>query len=403
MHNKNIKHLNCPLCQSPLPPGSEHLDRITEYENNLLKIDDSQKSEEKVMSLEILCRNLQDKLDNSKKNYEESYKKGKSDAQLDARKEFEEWKNSYKTFIQPSLKEKLKASIRSEFEEKQNEKIDTAVQEALKPHQLKELKAASIQKDQEEQISEKDKTITSLTRVIQELNGELQAKKQIKDIGNDFEEDIEGFLKQLFPNDEITRTLPGEEGADIDWKIMHNGNFVQRVMIETKFTKSWKNDWIEKLWGDMQKQAGCEFGVIITKTTPKNFDGINYEFGKHISVVANSRTNIKIMFETMRNHLVKSYKESITQDDNSSELKVYNRLISSESKKKCRNLFHHISKSLLLYNEKVKFDGRWNAKWRDNNYEVVTSAIDFVTYLESSDDSVRLLEGKEKNLLDSYE
>ena len=31
----------------PLPPGSEHLDKITEYENNLLKINDTQKNEEK--------------------------------------------------------------------------------------------------------------------------------------------------------------------------------------------------------------------------------------------------------------------------------------------------------------------------------------------------------------------
>ena len=51
----------------------------------------------------------------------------------------------------------------------------------------------------------------------------------------------------------------------------------------------------------MQKQAGCEFGAIIT-ASPKSFDGINYEFGKHISVVANSRTNIKIMFYYEKSH-----------------------------------------------------------------------------------------------------
>lgn len=400
MHNQNIKHLNCPLCQSPLPPGSEHLDRITEYENNLLKIDDSKKNQEKLMSLEVLCRNLQTKVDDSKKNNEESYNKGRNDGQLDVKEKFEEWKTNYKTFIQPSLEERIRSELKTELEGQESEKIDSAVQEALKPHHLK---AASIQKDQEKQLSERDKTISSLTKVVQELHGELQAKKQIKDIGNDFEEDIEGFLKQLFPNDEITRILPGEEGADIDWKILHNGNFVQRVMIETKFTKNWKNDFIEKLWADMQKQEGCEFGAIITKATPKDFDSINYEFGKHISVVENNRTNIKIMFSTMRNLLVNSYKENINHENNSSELKVYNRLISAESKKKCRNLFHQISKSLLLHNEKVKFEGRWNAKCRDHNHDVISSAIDFVTYLESSDDSVRLLEDKEKNLLDLYE
>ncbi len=151
-----------------------------------------------------------------------------------------------------TLREKIEADVRQQADKQACEKYEILLtQERLKIQRLE--KAA--------QEMQKKAQPTS-----QELQGEVQ------------EIAIEAYLRKNFPLDSIEEVKKGHRGPDCmqvvnDYKLQGCGV----ICYESKRTKDFKKEWIEKLKEDMQER-GAQVGVLVTQVLPKSMEHMgNYE------------------------------------------------------------------------------------------------------------------------------
>ena len=86
------------------------------------------------------------------------------------------------------------------------------------------------------------------------------------------EDEIEIFLKELFPKDKIKKVKKGENGGDYIHEIYNNNEeLLGKIAYEVKNTKNFeKKKFIKKLMGDLSLPGvKANIGIIITKSLPR--------------------------------------------------------------------------------------------------------------------------------------
>jgi hypothetical protein len=124
-------------------------------------------------------------------------------------------------------------------------------------------------------VLEKEQTITSMQRQIEELKRKAeQGSQQLQ--GEVQELELEGLLSAKFPLDQIHPVPKGEHGGDILQHVA--GLFGQAcgtILWESKRTKNWSDSWLVKLRED-QRQAKAELAVIVSQALPKEVDTFDW-------------------------------------------------------------------------------------------------------------------------------
>lgn len=114
---------------------------------------------------------------------------------------------------------------------------------------------------------EKEQQLESLKIQIEEMKRKAELTSQQLQ-GEVQELAIEEYLKAHFALDEIVEIKKGASGADC-LQIVHTREIPNcgQIYYESKRTKVFSKEWIEKLKNDM-RQKGVEVGVIVTETMP---------------------------------------------------------------------------------------------------------------------------------------
>lgn len=130
-------------------------------------------------------------------------------------------------------------------------------------------------KEAEEQmklkVMEKEQTITSMQKQIEELKRKAeQGSQQLQ--GEVQELELEALLRAKFPLDTIEPVPKGEHGGDV----LHHvtgmlGQSCGTILWESKRTKNWSDNWLTKLRED-QRSAKAEIAVIVSQTLPKGVE-----------------------------------------------------------------------------------------------------------------------------------
>lgn len=123
-------------------------------------------------------------------------------------------------------------------------------------------------------VSEKEQTITSMQKQIEELKRRAeQGSQQIQ--GEVQELELEALLRAKFPRDTIEPVPKGEFGGDALQRVVSPlGQVCGTILWESKRTKNWSDGWLTKLRDD-QRTAKAEIAVLVTQVLPKgveNFD-----------------------------------------------------------------------------------------------------------------------------------
>jgi hypothetical protein len=154
--------------------------------------------------------------------------------------------------------------------------VEKRVQEGL------EATRAQARKDAEEKLGlkvmEKEETIASLQRHIQELKRRAeQGSQQLQ--GEVQELEIEALLKTKFPCDTIQPVPKGEHGGDVVQQVVGPmGQACGTILWESKRTKNWSDGWLAKLRAD-QRTAKAEFSVLVSQVIPKGVDTFDFVDG----------------------------------------------------------------------------------------------------------------------------
>ena len=196
---------------------------------------------------------------------------------------------------------------------------------------------AQIQKEEAERISIKDqehvlkvkeleKQLEDQRKLAEEMRrkaeqGSMQMQGEVQELL------LEELLKTSFPFDQISEVGKGVRGADCIQLVRNSlGQEAGKIIYESKRTKDFNQEWIDKLKADMRSQ-GADIAVIVTQTFPKELD----RFGEKDGVYICSFQEVKSVALLLRNAILKIHdtkKSQVNKGDKMSFL--YDYLTSNE-------------------------------------------------------------------------
>ena len=137
-------------------------------------------------------------------------------------------------------------------------------EERAKAQQEADRKVAEVEKKSEIHNKRMLAKAQDISRPLQQKSQEIQGEVQ--------EQQLEDFLKDKFPNDQVQEIKKGAKGADC--VLMINSpeeGVIAKICFESKNTKEYKKEWEGKLLEDM-KRENIDYGVLVTRALPKDFD-----------------------------------------------------------------------------------------------------------------------------------
>ena len=120
-------------------------------------------------------------------------------------------------------------------------------------------------------VAEKELTITSMQKQIEELKRRAeQGSQQLQ--GEVMELELESLLRTRFPRDTIEPVPKGVHGGDVLHHVLGPiGQACGTILWESKRTKGWSDGWLVKLRED-QREAKAEVAILSSVALPKGVD-----------------------------------------------------------------------------------------------------------------------------------
>ena len=330
----NNFEITCPKCKASFNAEEafkEHFE--TEKKKEIVRI----KNEETKKAQLEAAKKYETKIE---KYEEEKLKKDKEFEKLkseEAKKAQLEAEKKVKVYLEELEKEKLKTQKEAEKQAKEKaEKDKELFIKTFKENEEKKIRE-DIELKSKQEASGKDKIIQELKDQFEKINKERSIenernKKQIQELvslnaktkseikGEVQEELIQDYLKKRFPEDNIEEVKKGARGPDCILTINYKGKKnIGKIYIESKDTKIWNEEWVTKLFNDMQTQ-GASNGIIISTSVPKDFDeksGFVNREGNTITIIKMDYGIIHVTVSLIKSVLI--MKERSTNSKNLTE------------------------------------------------------------------------------------
>jgi hypothetical protein len=126
-----------------------------------------------------------------------------------------------------------------------------------------------VLEEQKLREADRDKLISDLKAQLEAAHRKAeQGSQQLQ--GEVQELDLEAVLREAFPHDVVDRVARGVRGGDLLQRVFtRTGTPCGTVLWESKRTKYWSDEWVEKLKAD-QREAKADVAVLVTEALPKD-------------------------------------------------------------------------------------------------------------------------------------
>lgn len=129
---------------------------------------------------------------------------------------------------------------------------------------------------------------------------------------------LEGILKENFPFDLIEEVGKGVEGADCIQTIRNNsGTACGKIIYESKRTKAWSNNWIDKLKSD-KRNTGADMAILVTQAFPKDMD----RFGEKDGIWVCGFNEVSGLAHALRSGIIKIYEAQRAQEGKGDKMQM---------------------------------------------------------------------------------
>lgn len=294
--------ITCPNCNHQFEPGDTMREEI-EKELRGKMIDWQKKKEvETAELLEAEKKRMHAEMqDTVKKSLAADYENQMKILQQKAAESEEKLKESRKKeleFLQKeqalkAKEEEIQITIQRQLLEERTKLKEQLQKEEADKISLKEQEYQLRTKELEKQIEDQKKLVEEMRR--KQEQGSMQLQGEVQELM------LEEMLQSAFPFDKIEEVGKGVRGADCI-QIVRNqfGNESGKIIYESKRTKDFSNEWIEKLKKDM-RSFGADVAVIVTQTFPKDMD----RFGEKEGVYICTFSEVRSVALLLRNALLK--------------------------------------------------------------------------------------------------
>ncbi|HEY1020340.1 MAG TPA: DUF2130 domain-containing protein [Sediminibacterium sp.] len=371
--------ITCPNCNHQFEPGDSMRDEI-EKELRGKMVDWQKKKDEEFRLKETLFQQqLQAKDEENRKQIDAEKKKLQQELQDTIRKSVAaDFENQLKMLQQNAAEneEKLKEARKQQLEFLQKEQALKTREEELQLTLQKQLMEEreklkeQLQKEESEKISlkeqeyqlrlkELEKQLDDQKKLAEEMRrkseqGSMQLQGEVQELM------LEELLQATFPFDKIEEVGKGVRGADCT-QIVRNqfGNEAGKIIYESKRTKDFSNEWIEKLKADM-RTLGADVAVIVTQAFPKDMD----RFGEKDGVYICSFAEVRSVALLLRNALLKIADAKKSQDNKGDKMHMlYDYLTGSEFSEQWKAIREgFMSMKLSIQRERDAMEKLWKAR-----------------------------------------
>ncbi len=130
-------------------------------------------------------------------------------------------------------------------------------------NKLKEQESQMRMRELEKKLEDQSKLVEEMKRKAEQ--GSMQLQGEVQELA------LEELLRNTFPFDVVSEVGKGVRGADCIQTVRNNyGQECGKIIYESKRTKDFSPEWIEKLRADMRSQ-GADVAVIVTQAMPKTW------------------------------------------------------------------------------------------------------------------------------------
>ncbi len=371
--------IHCPNCNHQFEPGDSIREEVQRELRGQMVDWQKKKDEEFKQKEQSFQQQLQLKDEEAVKKIAAEKKKLEEDLKESLRKNISaDFENQLKMLQEADKEkeEKLKEARKKELEflqkeqalKTREEEMELLLQrqlleerERLKEQLTKEETEKSILKEQEFllKLKEKDKQIEDQKKLVEEMRrkseqGSMQLQGEVQELM------LESLLQTTFPFDQIEEVGKGVRGADCIQTIRNQfGNEAGKIIYESKRTKDFQNDWIEKLKNDM-RNLGADVAIIVTQALPKDMD----RFGEKEGVYICTFNEVRSVALLLRNALLKIADARKSQENKGDKMvMLYDYLIGSEFSEQWKAIREgFMTMKLSIQKERDAMEKLWKAR-----------------------------------------
>ncbi|MVT12586.1 DUF2130 domain-containing protein [Chitinophaga tropicalis] len=219
-------------------------------------------------------------------------------------------------------------------------------------NQLKETDYQLKLRELEKQLEDQRKLAEEMKRRAEQGSTQLQGEIQ--------ELVLEELLRGAFPFDEITEVGKGVRGADCIQIIRNQfGQECGKIIYESKRTKDFSRDWVEKLKADMRSQ-GADIAILVTQAMPKDME----RFGDREGVWICSFAEVKALAHVLRDGVIKISTALKTQENRGDKMHMlYGYLTSGEFAEQWKAIREgFMAMKISLQKERDAMEKIWKAR-----------------------------------------
>lgn len=294
--------ITCPNCSHQFEPGDTMRDEIEKELRGKMKEWQKKKEIETAELLEVEKKKMQTEMQEAVKkslaaDYENQLKLLQQEVSDNAEK-LKESRRKELEFLQKeqalkTREEEMQLTIQRQLLEERSKLKEQLQKEESEKISLKEQEYQLRTKELEKQIEDQKKLVEEMRRKSEQ--GSMQLQGEVQELM------LEEMLQSTFPFDKIEEVGKGVRGADCI-QIVRNqfGNESGKIIYESKRTKDFSNEWIEKLKKDMRSH-GADVAVIVTQTFPKDME----RFGEKDGVYICTFNEVRSVSLLLRNALLK--------------------------------------------------------------------------------------------------
>jgi hypothetical protein len=224
---------------------------------------------------------------------------------------------------------------------------------------LEEQKIAAREVEYQMRMKELEKQLDDQKKLADEMKrraeqGSMQLQGEVQELA------LEELLRSSFPFDEIREVGKGIRGADCIQVVRNQfGQECGKIIYESKRTRDFAADWIEKLKADMRSQS-AQVAVIVTQAMPKDME----RFGEKDGVWICSFTEARALAHVLRDGIIRIFNAVKSQDNKGDKMHLlYDYLTSGEFAEQWKAIREgFVSMKVSIQRERDAMEKLWKAR-----------------------------------------
>ena len=298
---------------------------------------------------ESIRKSLTGDFDNKLRMLEQTNKETQEKLQLARQKEmaFLQKEQDLKT-----REQELELQLQRRLLEERGSMGEKIRREELDKIALRETEYQLRMKELEKQLDDQKKLAEEMRRKAEQ--GSMQLQGEVQELA------LEEMLRASFPFDSIQEVGKGIRGADCVQLIRNNfGQDCGKIIYESKRTKDFSKDWIEKLKADM-RHLGADIAILVTHAMPKDME----RFGQRDGVWICTFAEVKALAHILRDGILRVYNAGRSQENRGEKMHLlYDYLTSNEFGEQWKAIREgFMSMKLSIQRERDAMEKLWKAR-----------------------------------------